>query len=107
MAFIRQSLNNGLHHASVRLDNWNEVLGAADTLSKRKVPRDLGPTRHGVTRGGTIYFLNPSGRRNEAFSGGQFWHPDKTIITWTEVQHGPASFYHDRKFNRAFLSVSS
>jgi len=26
-----------------------------------------GPTRHGITRGQTIYFFDPSGNRNESF----------------------------------------
>jgi hypothetical protein len=33
------------------------------------VPIDIGPTRHGITRGTTIYFFDPSGNRNEVFAG--------------------------------------
>ena len=105
VAFIRQPMKNKFHHASFLLDNWHEVLKAADIISKKKVSLDLGPTRHGITRGETIYFFDPSGNRNEVFSGGYIYYPDKPTITWTEDQLGPAIFYHDRKLNEAFLSV--
>ena len=101
------SCSNKVHHVSFQLGSWNEVLKAADIISKRKVPLDLGPTRHGITRGETIYFFDPSGNRNEVFSGGYIWYPDKPVITWTDDQLGPAIFYHDRKLNEAFLSVTT
>ncbi|MBM4226713.1 MAG: catechol 2,3-dioxygenase [Gammaproteobacteria bacterium] len=105
VAFIRQPMKNKFHHASFQLDSWHEVLRAADIISKKKVSLDLGPTRHGITRGETIYFFDPSGNRNEVFSGGYIYYPDKPTITWTDDQLGPAIFYHDRKVNDAFLSV--
>lgn len=105
VAFIRQPMKNKFHHASFQLDNWNEILRAADIISKKKVSLDLGPTRHGITRGETIYFFDPSGNRNEVFAGGYIYYPDKPTITWTDDQLGPAIFYHDRKLNEAFLSV--
>lgn len=105
VAFIRQPMKNKFHHCSFMLGSWNEVLKAADIISKKKVSLDLGPTRHGITRGETIYFFDPSGNRNEVFSGGYIWYPDKPTITWTDDQLGPAIFYHDRKLNEAFLSV--
>lgn len=105
VAFIRQPMKNKFHHASFQLDSWHEVLRAADIISKKKVSLDLGPTRHGITRGETIYFFDPSGNRNEVFSGGYIYYPDKPTITWTDDQLGPAIFYHDRKVNEAFLSV--
>lgn len=107
IAFIRQPVKAKLHHISFQLGSWNEVLKAADIISKNKVPLDLGPTRHGITRGETIYFFDPSGNRNEVFSGGYIWYPDKPVITWTDDQLGPAIFYHDRKLNEAFLSVTT
>jgi catechol 2,3-dioxygenase len=105
VAFIRQPMKNKLHHASFQLDSWGEILKAADIISKRRVSLDLGPTRHGLTRGQTIYFFDPSGNRNEVFAGGYIYYPDKPTITWTDDQLGPAIFYHDRKLNPAFLSV--
>ncbi len=105
IAFIRQPVKGKFHHVSFQLGTWEQVLRAGDILSRNKVPIDIGPTRHGITRGETIYFFDPSGNRNEVFSGGYTWYPDKPTITWTEQELGPAIFYHDRKLNEAFLSV--
>ena len=46
---------------------------------------DVAPTRHGVTRGYTVYFFDPVGNRNEVFTGGYWVDPDFEPITWTEV----------------------
>jgi catechol 2,3-dioxygenase len=105
VAFIRQPVKNKFHHASFILGSWEQVLRAGDILSRNKTSIDIGPTRHGITRGETIYFFDPSGNRNEVFSGGYIYYPDKPTITWTEAELGPAIFYHDRKINEAFLSV--
>lgn len=105
VAFIRQPVKNKFHHASFILDNWGEVLKAADIIAKKRVSLDIGPTRHGITRGETIYFFDPSGNRNEVFAGGYIYYPDKPTITWTEDELGRAIFYHDRKLNEKFLSV--
>ena len=105
VAFIRQPVKGKLHHASFLLDNWYEVLRAGDIISKKDVSIDIGPTRHGITRGETIYFFDPSGNRNEVFAGGYSWYPDKPTITWTDV--GKGIFYHDRVLNEKFLTVYS
>ncbi|MBB3181940.1 catechol 2,3-dioxygenase [Variovorax sp. Sphag1AA] len=105
VAFIRQPVKGKLHHASFELGSWEKVLRAADILSRTKTSIDLGPTRHGITRGETIYFFDPSGNRNEVFSGGYIFYPDKPAITWFDETLGPAIFYHDRQLNEAFLSV--
>lgn len=105
VAFIRQPVKGKFHHASFLLGTWEQVLKAGDILSRNKVSIDIGPTRHGITRGETIYFFDPSGNRNEVFAGGYHHYPDKPTITWTDDELGPAIFYHDRKLNEAFLSV--
>ena len=90
VAFIRQPVKGKLHHASFVLDNWGDVLRAADIISKKNVPLDIGPTRHGITRGETIYFFDPSGNRNEVFSGGYIFYPDRPVLTWTDDELGRA-----------------
>lgn len=105
VAFIRQPVKNKFHHASFILDNWGEVLKAADIIAKKRVSLDIGPTRHGITRGETVYFFDPSGNRNEVFAGGYIYYPDKPTISWTDDELGRAIFYHDRKLNEKFLSV--
>ena len=105
IAFIRQPVKGKLHHISFELRSWEQVLRAADILSLNRVSIDIGPMRHGITRGTTIYFFDPSGNRTEVFCGGYIYYPDKPTITWYDETLGPAIFYHDRKLNEAFLSV--
>ncbi len=105
IAFVRHPENNKFHHASFLLGTWEEVLRAADLIAMHDISLDLGPTRHGITRGRTVYFFDPSGNRNEVFCGDYTWYPDHQPITWTADQIGRAIFYHDRKLNENFLSV--
>ena len=87
------------------MDSWHEVGQAADLIARHDIPLDIGPTRHGITRGQTIYFFDPSGNRNETFSGGYIYYPDQPTITWTVDRLGKAIFYHDRKLNERFMTV--
>ena len=59
----------GLHHIAFFLDSWHDVLKSADVMAKNQTKIDVAPTRHGITRGETIYFFDPSGNRNETFAG--------------------------------------
>ena len=105
IAFVRHPENGKFHHASFLLGTWEEVLRAADLIAMHNISLDLGPTRHGITRGRTVYFFDPSGNRNEVFCGDYTWYPDHQPITWTADQIGRAIFYHDRKLNENFLNV--
>ena len=105
IAFVRNEEPGKLHHTAFLLESWEKVLRAADLMSMNKVSIDMGPTRHGVTRGTTIYAFDPSGNRFETFCGGYQTYPDHQTIKWTWEEVGPAVFYHDRQLNPAFLSV--
>ena len=105
IAFVRHPEPGKLHHISFKLDSWEKVLRAADIMSMNRISIDIGPTRHGITRGTTIYAFDPSGNRFETFCGGYESYPDHQPITWTFDEVGPAIFYHDRKLNERFLSV--
>jgi catechol 2,3-dioxygenase len=105
IAFVRHKDDDKLHHVSFLLDTWEQVLRAADIMSMNEVPIDIGPTRHGITRGTTIYAFDPSGNRFETFCGGYQYYPDMQPIVWTWDQVGPGIFYHDRKLNDRFLGV--
>lgn len=105
IALIRHAEKGKFHHASFLLGSWEEVLRAADLVSMYDISIDLGPTRHGITRGRTLYFFDPSGNRNEVFSGDYTWYPDHEPITWTADEIGRGIFFHDRKLNESFLSV--
>jgi catechol 2,3-dioxygenase len=85
----------GLHHIAFFLDSWHDVLKSADVMAKHKVKIEVTPTRHGITRGETIYFFDPSGNRNETFAGlGYLAQPDRPVVTWTEDQLWNGIFYH-------------
>lgn len=97
---------SGLHHISFFLDDWSDVLKAADVMGKNKVKIDVPPTRHGITRGQTIYFFDPSGNRNETFAGlGYLAQPDMPVITWTEENMWRSIFFHTGEEQGAFTSV--
>ncbi|MFD1243766.1 catechol 2,3-dioxygenase [Paralysiella testudinis] len=105
VAFIKHGEKNKLHHASFYLDTWYDVLRAADLIAMTDTSIDIGPTRHGLTHGQTIYFFDPSGNRNEVFAGGDYFYSDHPVTTWDAEQLGKAIFYHDRVLNERFLSV--
>ena len=105
IAFVANA-EPGFHHFAFYLDSWDEVRRAADVMSKRRTKIDIGPTRHGITRGATIYFFDPSGNRNETFAGlGYFVSRDMPVITWTEEEVGAAIFYPNRELNENFTTV--
>ena len=86
---------SGLHHVSFYLDEWSDVLKAADILAKHRVRVDVTPQRHGITRAGTTYFFDPSGNRNETIAGlGYLAQPDMPTITWNEENLWRGIFYH-------------
>lgn len=101
LAFIKGP-DKKLHHAGFFVNNWHEVLRAADILSRYKVPVEITPTRHGVTRGQTIYFFDPSGNRNETYTGGYTAYYDQPTITWTEDKIEQGIFYHSRQMVDSF-----
>lgn len=105
IAFVRDERNNTVHHAAYLLDTWEHVLKAADLMTKHRVSIDIGPLRHGITRGTTIYAFDPSGNRFETFCGGYNFYPDMKPYTWTWDEVGTAIFYHTRQLNERFLTV--
>jgi catechol 2,3-dioxygenase len=105
IAFIRRDEPGKFHHAAFWLDSWHEVGQAADIIARYDIPLDIGPTRHGITRGQTIYFFDPSGNRNEVFSGGFIYYPDNPQRVWSIDNIGKAVFYYQRELNPRFMSV--
>lgn len=97
--------NGGLHHFAYWLDDWDHVRRSADVLAYNGIQVDVGPTRHGITRGNTIYFFDPLGTRNEVFTGGYRPDPDFPTITWTEDNIGRAVFYYEGEVNHRFMTV--
>jgi len=96
----------GLHHIAFYLDDWSSILRAADILGKRKVRVDITPQRHGITRGPTTYFFDPSGNRNECFAGlGYLTQKDMPTITWEADNIWRGIFFHSGYVNAPFLEV--
>lgn len=105
IAFVRDERDNTLHHASFLLETWEQVLKAADVLTIHRAALDIGPLRHGITRGTTIYAFDPSGNRFETFCGGYDHYPDMQPTVWTFDEMGRGVFYHTRELNERFLTV--
>jgi catechol 2,3-dioxygenase len=104
IAFVKGP-NGKLHHFAYHLADWAEIKRAGELFAMDDVSVDVGPTQHGITRGQTIYFFDPSGNRNEVFSGGYMTFPDFPTITWTADQLAKGVFYIGRELNERFLSV--
>ncbi|WP_407280635.1 catechol 2,3-dioxygenase [Aromatoleum evansii] len=108
IAFAEYPEKGKLHHCSFLMESWEQVLRAGDIMSMNKVAVDIGPTRHGVTRGCTIYAWDPSGNRFETFMGGYQPYPDNTEpLTWTFDNFGQGLDYPQRKLHETFLTVVS
>lgn len=105
LAFVGGA-RNGFHHIAFFLDSWHDILKAADIMGKHKTRIDVAPTRHGITRGETIYFFDPSGNRNETFAGlGFLSQRDRPVTTWTEDKLWTGVFYHTGSAVPSFTDV--
>jgi catechol 2,3-dioxygenase len=104
IAFI-QGEQGKMHHFAFWSEDWNQILRAGDIFSIDDTPVDYGPTRHGITRGTTVYFFDPAGNRNEVFTGSYRCYADTPTITWTmdNLPRGLSSL--QREVNESFLTV--
>lgn len=107
IAFVEYPEPGKLHHCSFLMESWERVLRAGDIMSMNDVAVDIGPTRHGITRGCTIYAFDPSGNRFETFMGGYHPYPDYEPLTWTWDNFGQGLDYPQRKLHESFLTVVS
>ena len=107
IAFVIHPEPGKLHHVSFYMESWERVLRAADILASNDVKVDIGPTRHGITRGGTIYAWDPSGNRFETFWGGNSSYPDLPPIEWSweGLGEGGGLDVAARKMHETFLTV--
>lgn len=105
VAFVRYPEPGKLHHLAFLLEDWKDIGHAADLMTRFDVSVDIGPTRHGMTRGQTIYFFDPSGNRNEVYAGGYTYYPDHPLRTWSGDHTGKGIFYYERALNDRFLTV--
>jgi catechol 2,3-dioxygenase len=97
----------GMHHLAFFLESWNDVLHAGDVLGKKRVRMEITPVRHGITRGQTLYFFDPSGNRNETFAGlGYLAQPDRPVVTWTEDELWLGIFFHGAEEVPSFMAYT-
>lgn len=107
IAFVIHPEPGKFHHVSFYMESIERVFRAADIMAAHNVKVDIGPTRHGITRGGTIYAWDPSGNRFETFSGGNSSYPDQEPISWTweGLGEGGGLDVAHRKMHETFLGV--
>ncbi len=107
LALIHEDSKAKLHHVSFYLESWDEIRNAADIMSKNYIPVEYGPGRHGLTRGLTIYFFDPSGNRNETFHGGYIRYPDHPTIIWDHTEVPKGIFYYGHQVVESFVSANT
>ena len=105
IAFVDTGTPGRMHHAAFELADWSAVGHAADIITKYDLSVDIGPTHHGVTRGRTIYFFDPSGNRTEVFAEGYTFYPDNPVRSWDLRNLGKGIFYYQRQLNENFMNV--
>lgn len=107
IAFVVHPEPAKLHHVSFYMESIDRVFRAADIMAANDIKVDIGPTRHGITRGGTIYAWDPSGNRFETYSGGNTTYPDLPAIAWTweGLGEGGGLDVAHRKMHETFLTV--
>jgi catechol 2,3-dioxygenase len=107
VAFLLQPRPALLHHISFRLDSEHDHVLAGDLMGKYRINVESND-RHGITRGKTIYFFDPSGNRNEVFYDGYTYYPDRPTLTWdAESDLSGAVFAQTRKVPESFLIAFS
>ena len=74
-----------LHHVAFNLENFSDLMTAADILKDHDVQFDVGPGKHGVGQALYLYLRDPgSGHRIELYAGGYLiFDPDWEAIEWT------------------------
>ncbi|CAM5477768.1 VOC family protein [Eoetvoesiella caeni] len=105
VAFVAYLGPGKLHHLSFYMKSWEHVQRASDIMGMKKVPIDIGPTRHGTTRAETIYAWDPSGNRFETFGGSYAPYPDYETITWTHDAFGYGLDFPHGKLHESFLTI--
>ncbi len=105
VAFVEYPVPGKMHHFALLLQDWCDVGNAADWMALYHIKRDIGPTRHAITRGQTIYFWEPSGNRIEVYAGGYTAYPDNPQRSWDADQLGRGLFYYEGELIPSFLEV--
>lgn len=105
LAFVEYGEPGKIHHIGFELEDWSAIGHAADLMAVNRLKRDVGPTRHAITRGQTIYFWEPSGNRIEVYSGGYSAYPDNPQRVWDFEHLGRGLFYYEGEMRPSFLEI--
>jgi catechol 2,3-dioxygenase len=97
--------NGKLHHFAFQLHDWHEILHAGQIMAITDTPIEMGPTQHGITRGKTIYYFDPSGNRNEVFVDGYTAQRDRPTVIWTADKLAKGINYINRTLSETFATV--
>ena len=105
LAFVEYPHAGKLHHLGFYLGDWTDIGNAADWIALSRLKLDIGPTRHAITRGQSIYFWEPSGNRIEVYAGGYTAYPDNPQRVWDAAQLGRGLFYYSGEVIPSFLEI--
>lgn len=105
LAFVEYPQPGKVHHIGFYLHDWTDVGNAADLIAINRLKLDIGPTRHAITRGHTIYFWEPSGNRIEVYAGGYTAYPDNPQRVWDASEIGRGLFYYSGELIPSFLEI--
>ena len=105
LAFVEYPHAAKIHHLGFFLQDWRDVGDAADLIAINNLKLDIGPTRHAITRGHSIYFWEPSGNRIEVYAGGYTAYPDNPQRVWDAAQLGRGLFYYSGEVIPSFLEI--
>ena len=105
LAFVEYDRPGKIHHVGFLLQDWSHVGQVADLIAIHRLKKDIGPTRHAITRGQTIYFWEPSGNRIEVYAGGYTAYPDNPQREWDADQLGRGLFYYEGEIIPSFLQI--
>lgn len=105
LAFVEYPQAGKIHHLGFFLNEWRDVGDAADLIAINHLKLDIGPTRHAITRGHSIYFWEPSGNRIEVYAGGYTAYPDNPLRIWDADQLGRGLFYYSGEVIPSFLEI--
>ncbi len=88
----RDEKNAQLHHVAFNLENYHDVLTAADQIRDLDISYGVGPGKHGVGQAMYLYIHDPgSDHRVELYSGGyHVFDPDWEPVEWAvpDIPHG-------------------
>jgi catechol 2,3-dioxygenase len=85
------------HHVAFSIENFHDILTAADQLKDLNIQIDAGPGKHGIGQAMYLYVRDPgSGHRIELYSGGrEFFEPDWQPLEWKADNRNGLTWYGD------------